>query len=70
MARLSEFIKEGYYLHRRCSASSVWGGMPDTTPDAARQRVLPLSGTGDLIVMNFLDEQSANAHSWREANIG
>jgi hypothetical protein len=28
--------------------------MPNTTPDAARQRVLPISGTGDLIVMTFL----------------
>ncbi len=44
--------------------------MPDTAPDAARQRVLSISGTGDLIVMTFLDEQSANVHSWRKAVVG
>jgi hypothetical protein len=39
--------------------------MPDTPPDAARQRVLPIFGTGDLIVMTFLAKQSANVHSWQ-----
>ena len=28
--------------------------MPDTAPDAARQRFLPISGTGDLVVITFL----------------
>jgi hypothetical protein len=40
--------------------------MPDTAPDAARQRVLPIFGIGDLIVMTFLAKQSANVHSWRK----
>src|SRR6266481_2198646 len=38
--------------------------MPNTTPDAARQRVLPISGTGDLIVMTFLRKRS-----WRKAAV-
>ena len=42
--------------------------MSNTTPDAVRQRVLPISGTGDLIVMTFLAKQSVNDF-WRKTDV-